>query len=86
MIEPNLTEISGEQMVVEGLKLTILGMGVVYVFLVALVFMIRFTAKLCAKSTHQECEALGVESAPVADQSFHLMAVISAAIKKHREK
>lgn len=76
----------GGKMVLEGLKLTVLGMGFVYIFLIVLVGAIILNARFCAKATQKECEAIGIEPAVTTDSSFHLMAVISAAIKKHREK
>ncbi|MCK5882181.1 MAG: OadG family protein [Bacteriovoracaceae bacterium] len=74
-------------MVFEGLKLTILGMSVVFIFLVILVFIIKLNSKLCAKSTSRELDALNREPiAPQPSSDGNLVAVISAAIKKFKTK
>ncbi len=72
-------------MVIEGLKLTLIGMSVVFLFLLIMIFTIKLSAKIFASATRRECEAIGIE-VNEHDTSFHLMAVISAAIKKHRQK
>ncbi len=79
----------GDIMIIEGLKLTLIGMSVVYFFLILMIFIIVVAARFCSSSTRKECEAMGMEvldSELPADDSFHLMAVISAAINKHRNK
>lgn len=79
----------GDIMIIEGLKLTLIGMAVVYFFLIVMIYIIKIAASLCASSTRNECEAMGIEIVDQehpSDDSFHLMAVISSAINKHRNK
>ena len=74
-------------MIFEGLKLTILGMSVVFIFLVILVFIIKLNAKLCSSATRNEINALNANtgnSHSAGDGT--LVSVITAAIKKYKNK
>ncbi len=78
-------------MIVQGLKLTMLGMGVVFSFLVLLLIIIHISVKLL--KSYSEKEASPVTSPPrpaiaragmPSDDNLKLTAVISAAIAAHR--
>ena len=77
-------------MVIEGLKLTVLGMGMVFIFLVLLVSFIHLTSYLLAGITQKELAFLEEESMKNAstqkggDKST-LVAVIAAAISAYRK-
>ncbi len=79
-------------MIIQGLKLTILGMGVVFSFLALLFVLILIFAKLLAPFTKKELSLAGARKparnkprqAP--DEHLKLTAVISAAITAHRAR
>lgn len=93
-IESRSKNIFGDQlsMIIQGLKLTILGMGVVFSFLVLLFFLILIFAKLLAPFTKKEASLAGARKparnkprqAP--DEHLKLTAIISAAIAAHRAR
>lgn len=80
-------------MIIEGVKLTCLGMGVVYLFLGLLVVVIHLTSRLLRPFTAREeaiylaaPEKKKVPQRRPDDQQQRLLAVISAAIAAHRAK
>ncbi|MCF8113329.1 MAG: OadG family protein [Desulfotignum sp.] len=93
-IESRPENIFGDQlsMIIQGLKLTLLGMGVVFSFLVLLFVLIVVFAKLLAPFTKKELSMAGARKparnkprqAP--DQHLKLTAIISAAIFAHRAR
>jgi len=80
-------------MIFQGLKLTILGMGVVFCFLVVLLFLIYLSSKLLAPFTEKEM-ALAMAKKPArsgkkpssSGDNLKLTAIISAAVAAHRAR
>jgi len=81
-------------MIIQGLKLTVLGMGVVFCFLVLLFALISLSSKLLAPFTKKEISLANIKK-PVraragkkkgSDDTLKLTAVISAAIATHRTR
>ncbi len=78
-------------MVIEGLKLTVLGMGMVFIFLVLLVTFIQISSSILASTTRQELKILEEELEKSASSTEHscdqstLIAVITAAINAYRK-
>lgn len=78
-------------MIIEGLKLTILGMGVVFCFLVLLLLLIILSAKLLAPFTEKEI-SLATAKKPArprkkpasSGDNLKQTAIISAAVAAHR--
>ncbi|MDO5673463.1 MAG: OadG family protein [bacterium] len=85
-------------MVVEGLKLMVLGMGVVYIFLALLVVIMHINARLLRGVTERELQAPADPRAAKRKQEKHIkakahtdekqrvVAVIAAAVAAHRTK
>ncbi len=79
-------------MIIQGLKLTLLGMIVVFAFLVLLLIIIHLFAKLLKPYTQREASAITShrpsdtlrKKAP--DDNQRLTAIISAAIAAHRKQ
>lgn len=78
-------------MIIQGLKLTLVGMIVVFSFLVLLLILIHLSAKLLKSYTEKEALLL-TSSRPLVlgknffDDSRKLTAVISAAVVAHRKR
>ena len=78
------------ELLAEGLNLMLLGMGAVFVFLTLLVFITGFMSKLVGRYSPTVSPA-AVTPAPVTPESTagdnqQLLAVITAAIHKHRSR
>ncbi len=85
-------------MVVEGLKLMVLGMGVVYIFLALLVVVMHINARLLRGVTEREIQApvnsravqrkrdMNLKAKALADEKQRLVAVMAAAMAAHRAK
>jgi sodium pump decarboxylase gamma subunit len=75
-------------MIFEGVKLAILGMGVVFIFLLLLIFFIYLSSKILRKYTEQEINAstIGSRSQGSLMQDKKLLNVIGAAISKYKNK
>jgi oxaloacetate decarboxylase gamma subunit len=80
-------------MIFQGLKLTILGMGVVFCFLILLLLLICLSSKLLAPFTEKELSlAMAKKSARPGKKSsssgdnLKLTAIISAAVAAHRAR
>ncbi len=85
-------------MIIEGLKLTILGMGVVFAFLVLLYVVIELTHLILKNATSNEEKFISSRNVPAkrfiparpdvgrAKNEGEILAVIAAAVKAHREK
>jgi sodium pump decarboxylase gamma subunit len=80
-------------MILVGFKLTFIGMGIVFIFLTILVYLVKITGRLLAKETTKELEALRVVSRAklkklkkeiAHEEDEILVAVISAAISAHQ--
>ncbi len=77
-------------MIVQGLKLTMLGMMVVFLFLFLLLMIIHFSAKLLKPYTEKEVlldtahRPSGAGEVRSPDDNRKLTAIISAAIAAHR--
>jgi oxaloacetate decarboxylase (Na+ extruding) subunit gamma len=85
--------VSGDQMIIQGLKLTILGMGVVFSFLVVLLLLIFLASKLLAPFTEKEISLAAAKKParprkkpPSSGDNLKLTAVISAAVAAHRTR
>ncbi|WP_457553303.1 OadG family transporter subunit [Desulfobacula sp.] len=79
-------------MIFQGLKLTMLGMMVVFSFLFLLLLIIQLSAKLLKRYTEKEA-SLAIVHRPSAvrkvlsfDNNLKLTAIISAAIAAHRSR
>ncbi|MFO7989964.1 MAG: OadG family transporter subunit [Thermodesulfobacteriota bacterium] len=80
-------------MIFQGLKLTIMGMGVVFCFLVLLLFLIYLSSKLLAPFTEKEM-SLAMAKKPArsgkkpssSGDNLKLTAIISAAVAAHRAR
>ena len=79
-------------MILAGFKLTIIGMGIVFIFLTILVFMVKITGRILARETTKELEELRLTSRTklkkqkkgiAYEEDDILVAVISAAISAH---
>jgi sodium pump decarboxylase gamma subunit len=77
-------------MVVEGIKLAISGMFIVYIFLVLLVLVVHLSSRLLRSYTQQEVREQAQyrrrSSAHAQSKDDRMIAVISAAIAAHRRK
>jgi len=69
-----------------GLNVTAIGMGVVFVLLTALVYIIRGMSALCARLEGPLPAPTGAPAAPSALPNQELVGVISAAIAAHRAR
>lgn len=78
-------------MIIEGIKLTVIGMTVVYVFLVLMVMIIHLFSKLLKSYTEKEAALLDSQSRKkkrpsLSDDNKKIAAIISAAIAAHRAR
>ena len=80
-------------MAIEGLKLAIVGMSIVYVFLALLVVLILLTARKLRSATQKEqfaIEAVHSKHRPASsvssDRNGRVIAVIGAALAAHRAR
>jgi len=79
-------------MIIQGLKLTLVGMIVVFSFLILLLILIHLSAKLLKSYTQKEALLVTSSRPSVArgknlfDDNLKLTAVISAAIAAHRKR
>jgi len=79
-------------MIAEGLKLTVLGMGVVYVFLALLMVLIGVSARLLKPFSDREALAAASRASrrprasAASDKSGKIKAVIGAAVAAHRSR
>ena len=79
-------------MIVQGLKLTMLGMGVVFSFLALLLIIIHLSAKLLKSYSEKEASPVtslrpsSVRAGKFPDDNLRLTAIISAAIAAHRSR
>jgi len=74
-------------MIQAGLTLALVGMGVVYVFLILLVLLINLTSRILAAQTEAELAAIEAESAAASPgYRRRIIAAISAAIALHRAR
>ncbi len=77
-------------MIVQGLKLTMLGMGVVFSFLVLLLIVIHLSAKLLKPYSEKEASLVtshrpsSAMAGKPSEDNLRLIAIISAAIAAHR--
>jgi sodium pump decarboxylase gamma subunit len=78
--------------IIQGLKLTLLGMIVVFSFLILLLAVIHLSAKLFKPYTLKEAAAITSPGPPAAgtpprpEDNLRLAAIISAAIFAHRKR
>ena len=79
-------------MIVDGLKLTVLGMVVVFLFLALLIAAIQWAAHLLKPLSDREArgavseQARGGRTSTLRDRGTKTMAVIGAAIAAHRSR
>jgi oxaloacetate decarboxylase gamma subunit len=69
-----------------GLNVTAIGMGVVFVLLTLMVFIIRAMSALALKLAGPAAAPQSQASAPQAPQEQELVSVISAAVTMHRQR
>ena len=71
-------------MVIQGVELMLLGMGIVFGFLIMLVFVLRGMSLLAGRLVEVEPdEDIGMQAIDIPDQR-QLIAVVSAAIARYR--
>lgn len=81
-----------DNLLMEGVSLMLLGMGAVFVFLTLLVFTTAFMSKLVAKFAPEvpkpvSATPISVAAAnPATTDNTQLLAIISAAVHKHRSR
>ena len=75
-------------MIIDGLKLMVVGMGAVFLFLTIMVFMIYLTARLVKPFAHilEPPAAAPKKKAPVAADNHNLVAAAVAAAHFHQNK
>ncbi len=79
-------------MIIDGLKLTVLGMSVVFLFLALLIAAIQLSARLLKPLSDREAlvaasgRTRGGPAAAVRDPGAKTMAVIAAAVAAHRAR
>ncbi len=71
-------------MIYEGLKLTILGMGIVFLFLVFLFISINVSSKILKPYTDKELDEMA--KAEIGEDKGKLVAIISAAINMYKKQ
>jgi oxaloacetate decarboxylase gamma subunit len=71
-------------LVFEGLKFMILGMGTVFTFLIILIFSMNFQAKIISKY-FPEPEVAPTPASPVQENKNSKIAAITAAITHHKQ-
>ncbi len=79
------------ELVMEGVNLMLLGMGIVFTFLILLIFVLNGMSKIAGMlekpEEHPVSQGQAVTSVkPAASEEQELIAVISAAINKYRSK
>lgn len=76
------------ELVFSGVKLMFIGMGIVYLFLALLVWVIGLTSRLIQRYSPEEPAHLPHPSPPkgAEEQDAELVAVIAAAIHSHQNK
>lgn len=76
-----------DNIIIDGLKLMITGMGMVFVFLSIMVLLISILAKVLKPFAHLLEEATeGVPSGASAEEEKDVVAAIVAAVHKYRNK
>ncbi|MDM8551615.1 OadG family protein [Desulfobacterales bacterium HSG2] len=77
-------------MIIEGVKLTLLGMVVVFSFLILLILVIRLSAKLLKEYTAKEAAEVAAprrrKSVSSVEENRKLVGIISAALAAHRAR
>lgn len=79
-------------MIIAGIKLTLVGMGVVILFLLLLILVLNLSFRLLAKQSAKELEEIQAEDLRrhkrilPAEKEHILVAVISAALAAHRSR
>lgn len=75
-------------MIIDGLKLMVIGMGAVFLFLTIMVFMISMTAKLVKPYAHllEPPAAAPKKKAPAGVDNRSLVAAAIAAVHFHQNK
>jgi oxaloacetate decarboxylase gamma subunit len=76
-MEPSLSEL-----LLPGLKLMIIGMGIVYLFLALLVWIIGITARLVGTMSPEPTQITKRSSLEVEKEEAELVAVIAAAVER----
>ncbi|MCB1875972.1 MAG: OadG family protein [Chromatiales bacterium] len=79
------------ELLLQGVELMLLGMGVVFLFLTLLVGMVSFMSFLVTRFAPEQAEAtVGLSRPPptigVRNDDQQVVAVISAAVKRYRER
>ena len=74
------------ELMLEGLKLMLLGMGSVFIFLLMLVVSMKLMSRLAQLLQPQEVASAAIQSHLSTPQDPNLVAVISAAVAAYRNK
>ncbi|MBG7602279.1 MAG: OadG family protein [Gammaproteobacteria bacterium] len=74
------------ELMLEGLKLMLLGMGSVFIFLLMLVISMKLMSRLAQFLQPAEVAPAAIHSHPSTPQVPNLVAVISAAVAAYRNK
>jgi oxaloacetate decarboxylase gamma subunit len=75
-----------ELLMLEGLKLMLLGMGSVFIFLLMLVISMKLMSRLAQLLQPQEVASAAIQPHPSTPQDPNLVAVISTAVAAYRSK
>ena len=70
---------------IAGVELMLLGMGIVFTFLILLVFVLKFMS-FVALRLGTEAGGVARVTAPEAEEDTEIVAVITAAIKRYRKQ
>jgi oxaloacetate decarboxylase gamma subunit len=79
-------ELSIGELVLSGVKLMFIGMGIVFLFLALLVWVINVTSKLIQRFSPEAPQPLSHSAAPAEENDAELVAAITAAIHLHQNQ
>lgn len=79
-------ELSIGELLISGVKLMLIGMGIVYTFLAVLVWVIGITSKLIQRYSPEPATITPPVAGVEAEDNAELVAVISAAIHQYQNK
>lgn len=79
-------ELSIGELLISGIKLMLIGMGIVYTFLAVLVWVIGITSKLIQRYSPEPATITPPAAGVEAEDNAELVAVISAAIHQYQNK
>ena len=77
---------SETELVIEGVRLMFIGMGIVFLFLLLMIAVLRGMSALAIRLTPDPIAATAAPSMPASAESDELVAVIAAAIARYRTR